>query len=166
MSDHIQIFLAHASQVWQSFVSYLRSLIQAVGEFRLRRLLQKGHKQIDLGFYQAALKSIKKAQKLRRSHPEVLYALGLISYLLDDYESSAKHLSQALQINPSHQLAQAFRGWAYQRLGLTTESIQDLNSMTSQSNAIMLQLDLIPNLTKHGAITAMHYFVRVRTRMP
>jgi hypothetical protein len=55
--------------VWQSFLKFLHSPVQAIEEFRLKRLLKKSQEQIDLGIYKAALKSIKNAQQLNPSHP-------------------------------------------------------------------------------------------------
>jgi tetratricopeptide (TPR) repeat protein len=75
-------------QTWKSLLKIFGKLIQIVTEYRWKQLLHKGHEQIHLGLYQAALKSIKKAQKLNPSNPEVLYALGSISYVSDNYEAS------------------------------------------------------------------------------
>jgi CHAT domain-containing protein/tetratricopeptide (TPR) repeat protein len=116
--------------VWQSFLKFLHGLVKAVKELRLKILLQKTHEQIDLGAYETALGWIKKAQKLRLSHPEFFYTLGLVSYFLNDYEASIFHFNQTLQIDASHRLAQAWRGWAFQKRGLTTESKIDFETAT------------------------------------
>lgn len=119
--------------IWQSFLRFLYSLVQAVEEFRLKRLLKKSHEQIDLGAYGEALKLIKSAQKLKASNSEIFYTLGLVSYVLDDYKASVSYFSQALQIDPSHRLAQAWRGWALRKLGLATESKIDFEYVTSST---------------------------------
>jgi tetratricopeptide (TPR) repeat protein len=117
------------NKLWHSLVAFIRNLGYAVRRFYLDLLLQKAHKQIDLGKYHEALKSVKNAQRLRLSDPEVLYTLGLIYYLLDDYGQSIRYFDQTLQINSSHHLAKAWQGWAYRKQGLTIQAEQQFKQV-------------------------------------
>jgi tetratricopeptide (TPR) repeat protein len=114
---------AHQKRFRETYADYTKAI--ECGPVSQLLLVKQGDAALQLGEYDKAFDSAKNAQKLKEDDAETLVLLGSVELMKGMTRESVKHLTRAIELNPSDGGAFSIRADAYAKLGQADLAKQD-----------------------------------------